>query len=354
MVKMIRIITISVFCLLICSCGKDSNKKDSKNTLTDADYVDAEAAEGTESDAVTTEYLTESFSLSEDNYSEPMYDETIEYGEIYNDNNIVIRTTEFEHDRNKCSVMIEIENNRDNDIIVNELSYAVNYVNYHGDRVDYSWDDPLMKASVASHSSAKYELKFRTILNSLLNQIVGKMDVLLLISENDKKIDEPYIEIMTDKYDGVAKYIEYPTIEENDHCVYENPKDYFYEYEDIYYFNTFIYNKTDKIFVIESDALKVNGYNVIEDSTKSYEKARNKNGFIGYLDSDYFSSGKIYIFPHCKQMLFFYFHNNKFLENNNIDKITSISFRVKYYLELPRRIELSSDEITYEPNYESE
>ena len=343
----------SFLCIVLCFSlvGCTTTTDDSVSTADDARVSSI-------TDATSTDYVFEEISTechTEEYYKSLSFtnDETIEYGEIYNSNGILVTTKDYIHTDEDCYVKVEIKNNSEHDLIFEEKSYAVNYLNYYGSQLNYKYNDDLDKLTINKGATGVAKLKIRDIINQLGYRYVSYICFLFFAyDKNDKqKYDEIFFEIKTSKYDGIPKYIEYPTIYSDKYFSYElayyQPSKKTNKYET----QINIFNKTDKWFYVTTGDVLYNDIVATMDTnyTGKYFEYNTLNG-------DYYITPRsFYIFPYSKNGILFELHNKKFLDNNDIEDITNIGLSFQFYPEYNKKFKFDSDNINFNPqDYKNE
>ncbi len=331
--KKYKIATLLFVCIILCSCGEkqnnatSSNKETPTNSTTSTTPVVATITNSQPEDdpgniisEPTTEFHEESYydNMAFDN------DETIEYKEVYNNKDISINTINYLHDDNNCYVEFRIDNNSGRDIIVEELTYSLNYRTYDID----SNSDPLPKIIIKSKKSntVKYDMKY--VYDFLVYKDITDMMFLVSISDKETEniIDKPVIVIQTSKHDGYARYKEYPPIKSTDNFDYKFTTDTVDLNNEDYYIR--IFNKTGNIYRVNISDVYINDYSAQEDSDAFY----NSGHLISFEDGDYCILNKnTYILPYCCSDIVIGLHNKDFVKKTNSDTVDSIDAMVEYY-----------------------
>ena len=331
--KKYKIATLLFVCIILCSCGEkqnnatSSNKETPTNSTTSTTSVVATITNSQPEDdpeniisEPTTEFHEESYydNLTYDN------DETIEYKEVYNNKDISINTINYLHDDNNCYVEFRIDNNSDRDIVVEELTYSLNYRTYDID----SNSDSLPKIIIKSKKSntVKYDMGY--VNDFLVYKDITDMMFLVSISDKETEniIDKPFIVIQTSKHDGYARYKEYPPIKSTDNFDYKFTTDTVDLNNGDYYIR--IFNKTGNIYRVNISDVYINDYSAQEDSDAFYSSGR----LIALEDGDYCMLNKNnYILPYCFSDIAIGLHNKDFVKKTNSDTVNSIDAMVEYY-----------------------
>lgn len=337
--KIVAIIIFSlIFSLLSCS------KVTIDNSVTSYDI--STASDATITDLISEEVSTEQHSM--DYYSDIDFgfDETIKYEEVYNNNDIIVNAMEYVHTVTDCYVKVEIKNNTNKDLVFEEKSYAVNYLNYYGSLIDYKYNDGLDKVTINKGNSGFIKLRVRDVLDNLGYQKVSYMCFLFYVydKKDKQKYTDIYFDIKTSEYDGIPKYVEYPDIYNDEYFSYELSS--YSSSNKICRYNSQIniYNKTNKWYKVIIGDISYNGVVATPDS--------NVSKIIKYdnLDGDYLlMHDEFYIFPNSKSTFLFELHNNKFMNNNDFNSISKISFSVSCYPEEQKRFAYHSGVISFKP-----
>lgn len=306
--------SLMVIILLVTACGS----REINTTVADDSAADDEMIEV----ATVTDVTTENHSLDYFDEIERVYNETIDYGEIYNKNGIIITTINYVHDNRHCYLEVKIQNNTENDITFEEKSYAVNYVNYEGNFVDYNYNDGLNKLSIESNDEGKLKLEVRDILSNLGNRNVDHLAFLFSSFDYNtkEKIDDIYFELDTSISDGIPKFVEYPTFQSDELFDFRYMGILHDRLNDIDMYQISVYNKTNSWFKIEYGKHYFNNELATETNKEFY-----KSNLTTDFDADYFNSGQeLYIFPNSISSFMIGIIDGDFIKNNDIDDITSI------------------------------
>jgi hypothetical protein len=221
---------------------------------------------------------------------EPLiYSETIEYGEVYNENGLAINIKEYVHTQDECYVLFEFVNNSDNELKIYEDCYSVN------DRMSipreemYGIDkNKCLNVTLSPRATETKKLDLMPKLSGIaLNDLnVKRINLLLYVYEETTSHGfYPYIQINTSIDDGGVKFIYYPIVYEDEELRIE----YVGRTYDSLLFN--IFNKSDTIKQYTLDRIKVDektAYVNREYSTDCYQE---------------------FVFPNCKGDLFILFYN---------------------------------------------
>lgn len=175
---------------------------------------------------------------------------------VYNDNGIVINVTEYVHTTNDLYVILEIQNNTERKITLSEIGVSVN------NRMDSQlFPEDNIYIDISAGSKTNKKIYFMNILETVVSEIdreVNNLEVIFDVydSETYETICYPYIQMKTNKYDGTFKFVDYPTIYEDEDLKISFASAY-WDTNEIY---LYMYNKTDIWNDYQIDSLDVNDY----------------------------------------------------------------------------------------------
>lgn len=324
-------IVIILLCVLLTSCGTQEESP-SKSIATSTSAVVA-----TENDAII-EYATEEH--PEDYFDDypSNYDEKLDYGEVYNNNGITIKTTDFVHEKKDCYVEVEIFNNSGKNLIFNEKSYSVNYCNFSGTNpiIDHKYNDNLYKITLNNGTSGKAKLRIRGGLAEVTYQIVTDIRFLFYAYDKDTKelYEKIYFGTKTDKDDGIAHFREHPVVCFDDYFSYQLNESIHQRNLDRTVYSISIYNKTDKWLRIDLRDVYINDILATEEDDRFYRKVADSPYGVK-SSADYYATetddDSLYLFPNSKNCIML-FINDDFLDNNDFESINKVKLQLKYYI----------------------
>ena len=282
----IFITLLCTFVMLVSACGKaeeaDRTSPDSTSEKTSENISDNTTGNTsptidtyTEEDLARVSGATIQKEMGE--AVEQIYSETIEYGEVYNDNGLIIKTKDYVHTPEECYIIFEFNNTTENKIEIYEQAYSVN------ERMDY-YDTFSLILEANESKIVKMDMSYvlQTIIEEDRN--VKRIKSLLLVYDKVAKNGYyPFIEIKTSIDDGIVVFKEYPVVYEDDKVAIE----YMGCMDDVLYFN--IRSKSLNMEEYSLDRMKIG-----EEMIYTFDAEMTKGV---YLESYFF---KERIFPNCK------------------------------------------------------
>lgn len=256
--------------MIVSACGK-------------ADEPDIASSDRASSESVSSDKALEKTSSTVSSDAEEVeliYSETIEYGEVYNDNGLIIKTKEYVHTPEECYIILEFNNSTENEITVYEDAYSVN------DRMDY-YDTFRLPLEAKECKTAKMDISYT--LQSIIpeDRNVKTIKTLLFVYDKvDKNGYYPYIEINTSIDDGIVVFKDYPVVYEDDEVAIE----YSSTIDNVLYFN--LLNKSSDIKEYSLDKIKIGEEMIYDFNAEKTQRFR--------FESNCY---KEQVYPDCKGLM---------------------------------------------------
>lgn len=278
---------LCTFVMLVSACGKadEADRTSPDNTVEKtseniSDNTSPIVDTNTEEDLARVSGATIQKATGE--AVEQIYSETIEYGEVYNDNGLVIKTKDYVHTPEECYIIFEFNNTTENKIEIYEQAYSVN------ERMDY-YDTFSLTLEANESKIVKMDISY--VLQTIIEEDRNVKRIKSSLFVYDKVAGNgyfPFIEIKTSIDDGIAVFKDYPVVYEDDKVAIE----YMSCIDDVLYFN--IRSKSLNMEEYSLDRMKIG-----EEMIYTYDAEMTKGV---YLESD---CSKEQIFPNCKGVLDF-------------------------------------------------
>ena len=227
------------------------------------------------------------------------YDETVDYGEVYNENGLIIEVTEYVHTPEECSITLEFTNESEDELEIYADAFSLN--GRMSRYTDYKKD--IDKMDIKPGETATRKLNMNDMFYQIAEQDRNVKNIKLsffVYNLTTKLAFNPYVDISTSIDDGIVKYIKYPKVYEDNEIIIE----YSLKEDDYIYFN--LYNKSKEAKKFTLDYIGIN-----------LKK--------GYSPNDFYSDCyQEIVFPNCKGEIYIEL-SGSFTKNysfNDLEEIT--------------------------------
>lgn len=285
----IFITLLCTFVMLVSACGKaeEADRTSPDNTVEKTSESISDNTSGNTSPTIDTNTEEDLARVSGATIQketgeavEQIYSETIEYGEVYNDNGLIIKTKDYVHTPEECYIIFEFNNTTENEINIYEQAYSVN------ERMDYMDYYDTFSLTLEANESKTAKMDISDVLQTIIEEDRNVKRIKSSLFVYDKVAKNgyyPFIEIKTSIDDGIVVFKEYPVVYEDDKVAIE----YMGCIDDVLYFN--IRSKSLNMEEYSLDRMKIG-----EEMIYTFDAEMTKGV---YLESDCF---KEQIFPNCK------------------------------------------------------